>query len=339
MTEGILEADSAGWETAIVEWLRGRGLSGGGLSDVRPIGGGTQNVLIRFTFGRDELVYRQPPSTNGRATVFREERTFACLAGSDVPHPQLVGAEADPVVTGAPFLVQRYVPGFNVLHDPPQWILGNSHAQAALADAAARAVATVAKTDVTELARDQRDRRSEWVPWQVRRWTKLFHEYEAVAGYPQRALLAASAVKRKLEHNQPRELRFGLVHGDLHLGNILFGPAGVAVSAIVDWELAAIGDTRLDLAHLVVTWPGTLESWPAPEQWTCVDTARVVERYIADTRRTVDDFAWFRTLAAYRMAALLEGTFVRSLRQLADTETGRRLHSVAVELLEIASQN
>jgi aminoglycoside phosphotransferase (APT) family kinase protein len=200
-------------------------------------------------------------------------------------------------------------------------------------------VAEVTRADVTDLAREQPDGGADWAQRQIHRWTRTLREYEAVPGYPSHALPGAGAVREKLGRRIPRQVQFGLVHGDLHLGNMLFTLAGSSVEAIVDWELATLGDTRLDLAHLVVTWPGTLDSWPAPRGWTCSDTTGVVERYAAESGDVVDDFTWFRALAAYRMAALLEGTFARSLRHLADPGVGQRLHAVAVELLDRASQN
>ena len=55
-----------------------------------------------------------------------------------------------------------------------------------------------------------------------------------------------------LEENRPEPQRLGLVWGDAKLGNVLYDPETRDVAAVIDWELATIGDTGADLASLRV---------------------------------------------------------------------------------------
>ena len=61
-----------------------------------------------------------------------------------------------------------------------------------------------------------------------------------------------SAVARRAP---PREVRPGLMHGDFHFANVIIRPDAGDLAAVVDWELATIGDPLLDLGHLLATWP------------------------------------------------------------------------------------
>ena len=45
------------------------------------------------------------------------------------------------------------------------------------------------------------------------------------------------------------------MHGDFHFANVLIRPDAGDLAAVVDWELATIGDPLLDLGHLLATWP------------------------------------------------------------------------------------
>jgi Predicted aminoglycoside phosphotransferase len=59
-----------------------------------------------------------------------------------------------------------------------------------------------------------------------------------------------------LSEHYPTQFQTGIQHGDFHLSNVMFRHDSAELAAVVDWELATIGDPLLDLAWLVVTWPG-----------------------------------------------------------------------------------
>ncbi|MFF4796607.1 phosphotransferase family protein [Streptomyces sp. NPDC001276] len=318
--------------------MRRQGCAGSAPTNIRSINGGTQNLLIRFVFGESEYVLRQPPRSvaGGPEMIAREARVLGALARTDVPHATLVGAETEPHVLGEPFLVTAFVTGFNAVDELPVPVRGSPAAQREIAFAAAETVAGLARVDPAAVGLSDFGRRADWAQRQVARWTRTLDGYRAIAGYRADSLTAASAVHMRLTRCYPREQRFGLLHGDLHFGNMLVRPDGRRIAAIVDWELATLGDVRLDLAHLVVTWPGTLASWASADGWTCTDSIDAVDRYAELAPRGLEDFAWFRCLAAYRMAVLLEGSLVRSLNGSGDPSTGRRLHAIAEELLDRA---
>ena len=53
----------------------------------------------------------------------------------------------------------------------------------------------------------------------------------------------------------PAESAATIVHGDYRLGNVLFAPAAPArLTAVLDWELATLGDPLADLGYLAATW-------------------------------------------------------------------------------------
>ena len=103
----------------------------------------------------------------------------------------------------------------------------------------------------------------------------------------------------------------------------------------VDWELASIGDPLLDLAHLVVTWPGAgvIEAATKPD---LVSPSALVKRYQELSGVDLGDFDWYRVLAAFRLAAILEGTYARSLIGQVETPVGQHLHDLAQRLVRYA---
>ncbi|MFC5746568.1 phosphotransferase family protein [Actinomadura rugatobispora] len=326
------------WSRRLAAWMSRQGCAGSTPTGLRRIDGGTQNLLIRFLFGESEYVLRQPPRpvAGGPGMIGREARVLGALARTEVPHARLVGAETESRVLGGPFLVTAFVAGFNAVAELPGPVRDSPAAQRGIALAAGEAVAGLAMVDPAAVGLSDLGRSADWAQRQVARWTRTLDGYRGIGGYRADSLAAASAVHARLTRRYPREQRFGLLHGDLHFGNMLVAADGRRIAAIVDWELATLGDVRLDLAHLVVSWPGTLTSWPPAAGWTCTDSTDAVDRYAELAPQGLEDFPWFRCLAAYRMAVLLEGSLARSLEGTGDPRTGRRLHAIAEELLDRA---
>jgi aminoglycoside phosphotransferase (APT) family kinase protein len=109
------------------------------------------------------------------------------------------------------------------------------------------------------------------------------------------------------------------------------------LAAVVDWELATIGDPLLDLGHLLATWPtsgsgvaaglGSL-ALPSPED--------VVAQYAMGSSRELSDVGWYHVLACYRLGIILEGTNARADAGQAPREIGDLLHAHTVSLFEQA---
>jgi len=118
----------------------------------------------------------------------------------------------------------------------------------------------------------------------------------------------------------------------------MFSRKGPELSAIVDWELATIGDPLLDLAWLVVTWPGasghgagTIEVHP----WEGFSSAdELVARYMARSPRSFDAFTWYLVLAAFKLGIFLEVSYARACAGKASMEHGRKHHASALRLFE-----
>src|SRR5512145_1715111 len=93
-----------------------RGLPRGPIERATRLGGGTQNILLRFERGGRAYVLRRPPlhkRENSDETMRREARVLAALRGSAVPHPGLIAGCPDADVIGASFTLMEPVRGFN----------------------------------------------------------------------------------------------------------------------------------------------------------------------------------------------------------------------------------
>src|SRR5689334_18937618 len=86
---------SVDW-AAIESWLAAKGVADRPITEIQPIGGGTQNLMFRFRCGDNWLVLRRGPRHLRPHTddaLRREARVLNALAGTGVPTPRLVAAE------------------------------------------------------------------------------------------------------------------------------------------------------------------------------------------------------------------------------------------------------
>ena len=83
---------------ALSRWLAVSGIARGDIDEMRALVGGTQNLILRFSCGGQNLVLRRPPPdrAHSKKTVRRESIVLSALQGTDVPHPHFRGVCDDP---------------------------------------------------------------------------------------------------------------------------------------------------------------------------------------------------------------------------------------------------
>lgn len=324
---------------SMIDWLDHSGVGAGPITQVVTLTGGTQNVLVKFTRDGHDYVLRRPPTNkrrNSDEAMRREARVLAALTGSTVPHPQLRASEEDESRFGDACFVMDAIDGFTATEDVPAHIVASREAQRRMGFDAVDALLGLQDVDPHNVGLPVRDH---WIDSQVDRWASLYASHTTHAGWSTDQIEGVDQVAEWLRSNVPTTSRTGLVHGDFHFGNILFSREDGGLTAVIDWELASIGDPLLDLGHFLASYPvsndprttGTAE--PLTE---LPSRGELISRYIAHTGRNEADVTWFRILACFRLAIIIEGSHARAIAGLVSAETGERLHNAASYLMEQA---
>ncbi len=329
-------------------WMDSQGLGAGDgpLEAPRLLGGGTQNVLVHFRRGARTFVLRRPapsPRPDSDATMRREARVLAALAGTGVPHPALIAACDDAQVLGAAFFLMAPVDGFNAAAEGlPPLHAADPAVRHAMGLAMVDAIATLGRLDPGAIGLAGLGRPEGFLGRQVRRWRQQLDSYHLLPGWPGPAALPeVEALGRWLDERCPPPALPGLMHGDFHLANVLFRYDGPKLAAVVDWELSTIGDPLLDLGWLLATWPQPDGSHHNPHRikpWQGFPTAEeLVQAYAERSPRDLSAIRWYTVLACFKLAIVLEGSHARACAGRAPVDTGRRLHRSAVGLLQRAA--
>lgn len=285
-----------------------------GSLSVEPITGGRSNLTYRLTDGHNTWVLRRPPDggiTPSAHDVDREYRVIASLADTGVPVPHAV-ALGDSTVIGAPFAVFEHVSGTVVrtleqLHAlPTAEIIACAHG---LIDVLAR----IHAVDTDTLDPERRAHAHGYVTRQVSRWQDQWRRVST------RALPDIETLHSKLAERSPAATTPSLVHGDYRIDNAILDTGNHArIRAIVDWEMATLGDPRADLGlHLAYRDPAfapVLGGSAAATSPRLPSAAELAQRYSDVSGRDLSEIAYFVALGYFKAAVIAEGIHARSSR-------------------------
>jgi aminoglycoside phosphotransferase (APT) family kinase protein len=341
----VIDGDAVLDSQRLWRWLADAGIADGPVSDVRPLLGGTQNLILRLSCGGENLVLRRPSPDRAGAdrTVRREATVLMALAGTDVPHPRFRGFCDDPEVMGGSVLVTDEVMGFNATNEMPGAAGKDAEHRRSMGFALVDALARLSRVPLSTGDLATLGRPEGFLERQVDRWASQLDGYAGTPGWSGAAALGpVGEVGEWLPANLPTDYRPGLMHGDYHIANVLYDPVEPRVAAILDWELTTVGDPLLDLGRLTTVWPNArneglltlkVEPW---EGFPDVDA--MIARYAEASGRSMAALPWFQMLACYKFAIILEGTNVRAATGKADPAIAARLHASACGLIARAAQ-
>lgn len=328
---------------ALERWMDENGLETGAIYSVTQMTGGTQNILLRFKRGEREFIFRRPPlhlRPESNKTMLRESRVLAALANTGVQHPRLIARCNDENVLGAVFYLMEPVAGFNATIAMPQAAAASPAIRHTMGLALIDGLVALAKVDYEAVGLSDFGRLEGFLERQTGRWAAELETYKRFPEWTGRAELGdVAAVGAWLDAHLPARISPGIIHGDYHIGNVLYNENG-NLSAIVDWEMATLGDPLMDLGRLLATWPdgdsAQVLSMRVEPSDGFPTRQEMIEHYRVQSQRDLSDLAWFEILACYKLSILLEGSYARAQAGQADPATGARLHGIAVALLHRA---
>jgi aminoglycoside phosphotransferase (APT) family kinase protein len=127
----------------------------------------------------------------------------------------------------------------------------------------------------------------------------------------------------------PPQTETTLVHGDFHLRNVITAPTSGEVAAVLDWELATLGDPIADVGTLMGYWPepGEVTGWEAPETLEGFPARReLADMYFSKTGRDPAHLSYWHALALWKIAIIAEGV----LRRARDSPENRAVSGTPV---------
>jgi aminoglycoside phosphotransferase (APT) family kinase protein len=280
----------------------------------RLIAGGKSNLTYEVTDGSSWWIVRRPPMGHVQATAHDMGREFTVMSGladTDVPVPRMFAHCTDPDVIGAPFYVMERVLGTPYRTKAQLEELG-PELTAGIAHTMIDVLARLHAVDPDAVGLGGLGRPEGFLERQVRRWGRQLE------GSRSRDLPDADELLRRLSAQLPEQSGSGIVHGDYRLDNLLVDATrtGEEVRAVVDWEMATLGDPLTDVALLLVydrlaaiSGGAAVADASAAPGYPDADTQ--LEQYAAASGRDLSRMDFHLGLAHFKLAVILEGIHFR----------------------------
>ena len=315
-TRGLVDPEK------LARWMDERSLPGSGSPvELNFISGGASNEIFEVRRGDVRLALRRPPRKvpKGRnETMLREYRVLEALRDTDVPHSRVYAVCDDPELFGACFYVMEFVDGWSCMNIDgwPAPFDEDLSQRPGLAYELVDAIAKLGRVDWKARGLEGFGRPEGFHERQVDRW------YAHLEAFRFRDIPGLEETGAWLRNYRPRAYHPGIIHGDYQFANVMFRHGGPArMAAIVDWEMATVGDPLLDLAWVIMGWPNPDEdrSGKGYVDYTGMPSREeLLERYAKTSGLPVDEMDYYVILARFKMAIVLEGGYARYVKGGAD---------------------
>jgi aminoglycoside phosphotransferase (APT) family kinase protein len=320
----------------LIAFLQAGGLEAPQDLTAEPIGDGHSNVTFSLSTG---VVLRRPPRgplPPSAHNVLREARLLKALEHTSVRTPKVLAVCDDETVIGAPFYVMEKVAGEVITTSLPA-PLDTPGQRGRVADELIDSLVELHSVDWTSAGLEGFGKPTGYLERQLRRFTGLWEHNRT------RELEQVEQVGGWLAANLPESPTATIVHGDYRLGNTMFAAEEPArLIAILDWEMATIGDPLADVGYMMIHWTQagdrvgkfnlqsvtTLPGFPSRQE--------LIARYEERSGRSMQALNWYVTLALWKGVVFMEGNYKRAVSGSTDDPYLKTFGEGVVELAERA---
>jgi aminoglycoside phosphotransferase (APT) family kinase protein len=317
---------------------------GAGELRATPIGEGHSNVTYLIERDGGEFVLRRPPRPPlppSAHNVLREARLLRALRGTPARVPEVLAVCEQEATIGAPFYVMERIEGEAIVASVPEALdtpVERRHIGEQLIDA----LVEIHAVDWRAAGLDDFGKPTGYLERQLRRFGGLWELNKT------REIPAVESVGRWLAEHLPDSVGTStIVHGDYRLGNTMFAPdAPARLAAVLDWEMATIGDPLADIGYLCMMWTQAddpseglrehLGSVTRAEGFQTRD--ELIARYEQCSGRSIGDIRWYVTLALWKSVVFMEGNYKRALAGTTDDPYLRQFGEGVLELADRAEE-
>lgn len=278
---------------------------------------GFSNLTYLLRAGDRELVLRRPPVGAKIKTAHDMSREYRILSHlypvyKKVPRPLLFCD--DELILGAPFYVMERVTGVILRAQRPQGIDLAAELMWRLSETFVETLAEIHEIDYEAAGLGDLGSPQGYVKRQVEGWTKRYFNARTDD------VTSIEKLAEWLEANQPDDSKqAGLIHNDYKYDNLVLSPDDLGrVVAVLDWEMATIGDPLMDFGTSLGYWVETND----PEEWQrygfgltmlpgSFTRSELLEHYTGLTGRRIDEPVFYFAYGLLKIAVIVQQIYFR----------------------------
>jgi aminoglycoside phosphotransferase (APT) family kinase protein len=307
----------------LAAFLEQRGLTSGEVTTQR-IGDGHSNLtyLVSDDDGRQVVVRRPPPPPTppGAHDMLREARLVGALAGTPVPVADVLATAEAGEVIDVHFYVMTFAVGPVVTTDTPA-PLDTPEVRRRIGEILVDTLADLHAVDWRAAGLTDIGKPEGFNARHLKRMARLVADDE---GNPPPHF---AEIDTWLQVQVPAESGAAIVHNDFRIGNVVLDADRPGeIKAVLDWELATIGDPLFDLGYFLSSVPDPdTPLTPTEELGTAMledgypTRKELADRYAERTGADLAALGWYTTLALWKLAVLYEYGRRRAVRGVGDS--------------------
>ena len=297
---------------------------------------GFSNLTYLIRVGDRELVLRRPPIGARIKTAHDMSREYRILSHlhpvyNKVPRPLLFCDDEE--ILGAPFYVMDRVTGVILRAQPPPGIELSPQVMQGLSETFVTNLAEIHEVDYGAAGLGDLGSPQGYVKRQVEGWTKRY--YNARTDHVPSIEQLADWLIQHLPEDSPRA---ALIHNDYKYDNLVLAPDDLKrVIAVLDWEMATIGDPLMDFGTSLGYWVETSD----PEEWQkygfgltslpgSFTRAELLDQYTKRTGRHIDDPVFYFVYGLLKIAVIVQQIYYRYQKGLTKDPRFGRLGNLVV---------
>lgn len=304
---------------------------------------GFSNLTYLLRLGEQQFVLRRPPFGANIKTAHDMSREYKILTNlikvyPKIPRPLLYCE--DESVIGAPFYVMERVEGVILRTKMPDGMVPGPDQMQGVANALVETFAELHAVDYAQAGLGELGKPEGYIERQITGWTKRY--FKAKTDEWKEIEQAA----KWLAENMPQEEKAALIHNDFKYDNLVLAPGNwTEVVAILDWEMATIGDPRMDLGTSIGYWinhndPDFMKQLQLSPTSLPGNPTRgeLVELYIQKSGRQVDHVLFFYLYGLFKIAVIIQQIYARYKKGLTQDKRFAHLNTAVQGCGMIAMQ-
>lgn len=307
---------------------------------IRQFEGGQSNPTFLLTDGggRRYVMRKKSPGEllPSAHAVDREFRVIKALAGTGVPVAPALALCEDAAVIGTAFYIMAFVEGriLRRLDLPGVTPADRARTYDAMNDSLAR----IHNVDIAKVGLVDFGRPGNYFARQFSRWARQYESSKT------EEIPAMTRLMGWLEKNMAEDDRTTLVHGDFRLENMIYHPSEPKVLAVLDWELATLGNPLSDIAYNCMPYyvfdqgRGTLRGVDLGQLGIPTEADYVAAYCRRTGRAKIDNWNFYLAFNCFRLAAIMQGVYARGLKGQAASKTALERGARAKEMAAIGAE-
>lgn len=291
------------------------GLSGA--PEIRQFPGGTSNLTYLIHYAERDLVLRKPPAgiNPGSAhDMLREARVMDALKPR-YPHlPAILASCEDETVLGTHFYVMERLHGVILRRDLPPDLGLDEAGLRQLCHSFVDRLVELHRVDVSSAPLAAIGRGEGYIARQVGGWSDRWRKSLTDDALPADDVMAWLAEKQP-----PRETAICVIHNDYRFDNVVLSPDDpLSIIGVLDWELATLGDSLMDLGSSLAYWvqaddDEVFQSMRMqPTHAAGMLTRRqLIDYYGQRSGWSVDNFDFYEVFGVFRLMVIIQQLYQR----------------------------